>query len=312
MHKNSNLSRAVLLTLALILPSALMAAPVQWEHLLALLQSGQSEAVQRMSSQDRVILQARVLINMHQPEQALKILENQTGSALVSMLKIEADRQLRIAAVHRAGGNSREVRMKVPAELEPALSEVDARLHTLIELHKREQAAAAAPSLPAATPIAVPTVAAVPALPLPDAAGQAKKNRTKPTHIRKAAGRENLVPVTTVARNAVLIALQAWCTAWSKRDADAYFAAYADTFDGGARFKNIDAWKSYKRRVIGKRAFINVRAENIEVIGLSEERLRVEFLQHFRSDAFNSDDLKALVFEHSDAGWKITHEGPLP
>jgi len=308
MNDYRNLSRAVLLTLALILPSALMAAPMQWENLLALLQSGQSEAIQRMSSQERVILQARVLINMHRPAQALKVLENQTGSSLVSMLKIEADRQLRIAAVRRAGGNSREIQMRVPAELEPALSEVDARLHALIALLKREEAEAARPSLPAVLPTAVPTIAAT-APPLPDASGQAQTAHARPSR-SKTADKEKSVPVTAIARSSVLVALQAWCTAWSKRDPDAYFAAYADELDVGGRFKDIDAWKSYKRRVIGKRAFINVRAENIEVIGLSEERLRVEFLQHFRSDAFNSDDLKVLVFKHTAAGWKITYEGP--
>ena len=112
---------------------------------------------------------------------------------------------------------------------------------------------------------------------------------------------------TLPAEAAVLSAVEAWRSAWSRRDINAYFNAYADDFDTGKRFKNIEAWKKYKRLVIGKRAFIRVTLEHIKAVQHADG-FHVTFTQHFRSDAFDSDDQKELLLKQTPDGWKIIHE----
>jgi len=106
----------------------------------------------------------------------------------------------------------------------------------------------------------------------------------------------------------VLLAIEAWRSAWSNRDVAAYFSAYADDFDVTGRFASIHAWKIYKRWVIGKRSSIQVSLELIKLHPVSGDQIRVEFLQHFRADAYQSDDLKVLTFRRSESGWKIIYE----
>jgi len=110
------------------------------------------------------------------------------------------------------------------------------------------------------------------------------------------------------AHEAVLLAVETWRSSWSDRDVDGYFSTYANDFDTTDRFASVEAWKTYKRWVIGKRSSIQVTLERIKVSSLPDDQVRVEFLQHFRADSYQSDDLKALTFRQSDSGWKIIRE----
>lgn len=112
---------------------------------------------------------------------------------------------------------------------------------------------------------------------------------------------------TLPAESAVLSAVEAWRSAWSKRDTAAYFNAYADDFDTGKRFGSLAAWKKYKRSVIGKRTFIRVTLKHVKAVQHTDG-FHVTFTQHFRSDAFDSDDQKELLLRQTPDGWKIIHE----
>jgi len=105
-----------------------------------------------------------------------------------------------------------------------------------------------------------------------------------------------------------IAAVEAWRSAWNRRDVPAYFTAYSDAFDFGARFKTLQQWKQYKQRVITKRTFIRVTLENLEAKQLPEGEIRLVFLQHFRSDSFNSDDIKEMLLRQTQDGWKIIDE----
>jgi tetratricopeptide (TPR) repeat protein len=107
---------------------------------------------------------------------------------------------------------------------------------------------------------------------------------------------------------AALAAVEAWRSAWNRQDLPAYFAAYSPDFDFGSRFDTLAQWRKYKQWVIRKRAFIQVSLENIEAKPLSGGVIRLVFLQHFRSDSYNSDDIKELLLRRSPDGWKIIHE----
>ena len=106
-----------------------------------------------------------------------------------------------------------------------------------------------------------------------------------------------------------LISVEAWRMAWSERDIDGYFAAYAKNFVPSGRFDSIEEWKRYKRRVILAKSFIHVSLGDIKAELLeSGRRVAVHFLQEFRSNSFSGEDEKELVLENGDNGWKIIRE----
>jgi len=110
------------------------------------------------------------------------------------------------------------------------------------------------------------------------------------------------------ATRSAMAAVEAWRSAWNRQDLPAYFAAYSDAFDFGPRFETLQQWKHYKQWVIAKRTFIRVTLENIEAKILPNGEISLVFLQHFRSDSFNSDDIKKILLRQSRDGWKIIHE----
>ena len=106
-----------------------------------------------------------------------------------------------------------------------------------------------------------------------------------------------------------LIRIEAWRMAWSERDMDGYFAAYAKNFIPPKRFDSIEEWKRYKRRVILAKSFIHVSLGDIKAELLeSGRRVTVRFLQEFRSNSFSGENEKILILENGDNGWKIIRE----
>jgi len=107
---------------------------------------------------------------------------------------------------------------------------------------------------------------------------------------------------------AALAVVEGWRAAWSKRDPDAYFATYSDQFTFPQRFDSRQAWMNYKRWAMHKRTYIKVELEHIQPRIISSNVIRVVFLQHFRSNSFNSDASKEMTLEKNQGQWKITHE----
>ncbi|OIO71912.1 MAG: hypothetical protein CO186_10150 [Zetaproteobacteria bacterium CG_4_9_14_3_um_filter_49_83] len=110
-------------------------------------------------------------------------------------------------------------------------------------------------------------------------------------------------------RAAVLNALEGWRSAWASRDADAYFAYYAENFHPAGKYSTIPAWKAYKRRVITNKKFIEVALSDTKLIFDHDHFVTVQFRQSFRSDSFSSEDNKALVWQRQGNEWKIISEG---
>ena len=109
----------------------------------------------------------------------------------------------------------------------------------------------------------------------------------------------------------VLAAVEAWRTAWSRQDTGAYFAAYDERFDPGARFKTRRSWEQYKQDMIKNKKFISVELANIVVSEQTDGNMKVVMMQYFRSNSHQSDDLKELTLRPTDGGWKIIHEATL-
>jgi len=289
-----------------------MAPAKRWAYLLNELRHNQLRVSKHLSRQDKAVLITAVLLKAGEPVQALKELETQPSGDLTKYLKTKAKQERIIKAVIRAGGSRSEVRL--PAEsaaMSDALASVDARLQSFMHQLDQEKA----------RPARVTRHIARAARKTAVSPGPSKQN-TKPTAVAQLvkqpamAGETEKVadielPVSPELHDAVLQVVEAWRSAWSNRDLDAYFAVYADDFEVNDRFASMDAWKAYKRWVIGKRSSIEVTLDLIQLHHVSADTVRVEFLQHFRADDYESNDLKALTLKRYGSGWKIVSEASI-
>ncbi|MDQ7005417.1 MAG: tetratricopeptide repeat protein [Ghiorsea sp.] len=111
----------------------------------------------------------------------------------------------------------------------------------------------------------------------------------------------------------VLDALEAWRTAWSSQHLDDYFSSYADSFDPGARFASMKAWRDYKKRVIKNKAFIHVELDQVEVdISESGNVAIISMMQDFKSNTYKGKGRKQIAMKYMPDGWKIIAEVALP
>lgn len=142
--------------------------------------------------------------------------------------------------------------------------------------------APAAAATPAPTPAPVATAPAAPSQPAVDA-------------------------VTAELRAAVQQTLDAWASAWSKQDLDAYFVVYADDFvpEGGL---SRSAWQTQRRDRISAPASIRVTVSNPTVNSTGDGKLSVNFRQQYESDNFSDSVAKVLDLKITPDGWKIVRE----
>ena len=107
----------------------------------------------------------------------------------------------------------------------------------------------------------------------------------------------------------VLYALETWRSAWSTKDINGYYAAYADDYTPAGKFASLAAWKQYKKRVIGNKKFIKVTLSDVQLDMQSAVDAQVNFRQAFHSDNYVGDDKKFLKFKKLSGAWKIIAEG---
>lgn len=152
-------------------------------------------------------------------------------------------------------------------------------------------APAAAPA-PKPTPAPTPTPAATPApvaKPVPTPA-PVEARETKPD--------------TANQEREVEQALKAWASAWSKKDLDGYFAAYARDFDAG---KSRKAWEEERRaRIMGKRS-ISVLVSGVKV-SLNGNKATVRFHQDYKADSLEVSSGKRVDMVRSGNTWLIVKE----
>jgi ketosteroid isomerase-like protein len=109
----------------------------------------------------------------------------------------------------------------------------------------------------------------------------------------------------TSADDAVLAAVKAWAEAWSKRDMDAYYAAYARDFDGGKPTRK--AWEQERReRIVGKR-HISVDLSDVKV-SVNGNKAVVRFHQDYKADTLSVSSGKRLDLVRQGNNWVIVKE----
>ena len=158
---------------------------------------------------------------------------------------------------------------------------------------------------PSATPaVAAQPPAAVAAAPksAPPAAAEAKSEAAAPkTEPAKATA------TPPGAGDEVLKTVQAWASAWSKKDVDAYLAFYANDFKppkGEARAQ----WEKARKERISAPKRIQVTIEAPKVTLKGDDNAVVSFRQKYRSDNLQSSNSKTLILVRAEGKWKIQQE----
>lgn len=106
-------------------------------------------------------------------------------------------------------------------------------------------------------------------------------------------------------------ALEAWAQAWSRRDVDAYVAAYAPGFAGRKGHASREAWLAERRERILSRQSISVTVSAIEARRV-DGQIDVRFEQRYRSDGPADVSRKRVRLAPVGGLWLIVQEDELP
>ena len=99
-------------------------------------------------------------------------------------------------------------------------------------------------------------------------------------------------------------ALRAWANAWSKKDMDAYIAAYTTDFNGG---KTRTIWERERRARIQSKRNIEVKLSAIKVEMRGDKAL-ASFSQDYKADNFSETSSKRVDLVRSGNNWLIAKE----
>lgn len=154
---------------------------------------------------------------------------------------------------------------------------------------------------PIATP---PAVVPSPSKPAPVVTPPAPKVEAKP-EIKPAAKPETKSGDGDVAHREVEAAVRAWSVAWSRKDMDSYFAAYARDYAPAGKSRK--AWETERRSRIGGKRNISLKLSDIQV-SVTGERASVRFHQAYKADALEINGHKSLELMRSGGSWLIVKE----
>src|SRR6185295_7126415 len=142
----------------------------------------------------------------------------------------------------------------------------------------------------------------------PATAIAAAKEPAKPTVAAAVAEKPTEKPAAQAANPAeILKAVNEWAQAWSKKDVDAYLAAYAKDFKTPGGEARPD-WEKTRRARIEAPKSIAVGIEQAKVTMAGNDQGSVTFRQSYRSDQLKSSSRKTLVMTRADGRWLIREE----
>ena len=134
----------------------------------------------------------------------------------------------------------------------------------------------------------------------------AKAERASPAQAVQAVPAVNAPTIAPSEPSAVVVALENWAAAWSRKDVDAYIAAYARDFvvPGGQSQRQ---WERNRRARILNKAWIAVKLHNLD-INVDGSLARARFVQEYRSDKLIERGAKTLTLVKHDRMWVIRQE----
>ena len=209
---------------------------------------------------------------------------------------------------------SRALQIDTRSQVAPKL----AMIRDLFPKDRAIQAAATGSPMPpaAAQPSTTAVVTSASSSTLSGAAGATPAPApapTKPaavpeTHVRPAEPKPEAKPAPSSEDEArehdVAAAVRAWAEAWSKKDMEAYFAAYAREFNPGKPRK---AWEEERRARILSKGSISVHVNGLHVT-VSGNRAVAQFHQEYHAGALNVSSAKHLDLVRSGGTWLIVKE----
>ena len=166
----------------------------------------------------------------------------------------------------------------------------------------RPQVAQASPTSTKGAPAqaavpALPTAVAAPAAPPP-----AKDVRVAPP---KESVREAAKPANQ--ESDVIAAVNAWASAWARKDVATYLGAYAKDFKL-PRGESRQAWESSRKQRIEAPKKIDVKVES-PVVDFTEAGIAtVKFRQDYKSNIVSARSSKTLVMTKTGSRWQIREE----
>ncbi len=126
----------------------------------------------------------------------------------------------------------------------------------------------------------------------------AKPAATEPAPVKPA-------PTPAPANNGLEAAIASWAQAWSKRDVNAYLAAYASDFASSGMTRS--GWEAQRRDRITAPKNIDVQISNLK-IDQQGDTASATFRQAYRSNLLNSTVTKTLKLALRNGQWLITSE----
>jgi tetratricopeptide (TPR) repeat protein len=152
---------------------------------------------------------------------------------------------------------------------------------------------------PAAAPSA-PAVAAAPAAPAAAAPARPAASATAAAPAPAAPA----LPSTAGGEEEVRAAVQGWASAWSRKDMNAYLAAYGKDFDAPGGRKTWE--EERKKRILGK-SKISVQLSNLD-IKINGNKAQARFRQDYDADSLSVNSRKTLDLARVDNRWVIVRE----
>lgn len=154
------------------------------------------------------------------------------------------------------------------------------------------------PPIPAA-PTPVATAPAAP--PAPAATAPLAANPTVPAAAPKPA-----TPAAPAGSDTIQTTLQAWASAWSAKNVDAYLSHYASSFKPAGDLDR-SAWAEQRRQRIARPGDITVKLDAID-IRVDGDKASARFIQHYRSGNLKLTEPKTIELARSGSAWQIVQE----
>lgn len=108
--------------------------------------------------------------------------------------------------------------------------------------------------------------------------------------------------------SAVRTALEQWRTAWQRRDAEGYLAAYAADFQPTGAV-NVGAWRNQRTKRLAAAKTVMVTIKDLTLTTLpAPGRIAASFSEQLRADDYYRTQRKTLEWRHDDNGWHIVRE----
>ncbi|MDR0776497.1 MAG: tetratricopeptide repeat protein [Azonexus sp.] len=114
-------------------------------------------------------------------------------------------------------------------------------------------------------------------------------------------------PIAGAAGDDIAHAINAWASAWERKDMKAYLGAYATDFRTPKGISRKDWEAERTKRIAGKGGKISVKIEDLQTT-INGDSATVKFRQHYAAPGLNSSATKTMTLARTGNRWLIKEE----